>query len=108
MRIVNCTPHQVVVHNSDGDKVVFEPSGIVPRVSMSRTLLYKLEGVEIFATRYGDAVDMPKVVPGTSYIVSNMTAAACSDRRDLLTPGDPIRDEEGRIIGCLGLNVPRS
>lgn len=51
---------------------------------------------------YGNIVDLPEPQKDTLYLVSLVTALA-SDRQDLLVVSDEVRDEAGRIIGCLSL-----
>ncbi|GAA3879421.1 toll/interleukin-1 receptor domain-containing protein [Tessaracoccus defluvii] len=46
----------------------------------------------------GSLVNVPPIVPGTTYIVSRLSAEA-SHRSDFVFPADEVRDE-GRIIGC--------
>ena len=35
--------------------------------------------------------------------VSSLVAARCNDRTDVFIPNEPIRDAEGRIVGCKSL-----
>ena len=46
---------------------------------------------------------LPPEEDGTWYIVSSLTAQACPERKDFLIPGPAVRDEQGRIVACLGL-----
>lgn len=106
MKIINCTPHTVSVHNSDGTKLTLNPSGTVPRVQVNRTFLQKAGGADVYRPDYGKPSGLPDRADDTFYIVSSLLAAAAPDRDDLLTPGNPIRDDQGRVIGCKGLNAP--
>ena len=36
MRIINLTPHALHIRRADGSDIVIEPSGIVPRLEVSR------------------------------------------------------------------------
>lgn len=51
--------------------------------------------------------DLPDPAPGVYYVVSLVTAQAtvASHRStdDLLTPGEQVRDDKGRVIGCRSL-----
>lgn len=90
MKFINCTPHKVVLN----DGSVFEPSGIIPRVSNSFT---DFDENFICEVRYGQVQGLPEPEDGTIYIVSAMVMAACHDRNDLVAPatGHP---------GCIRVN----
>jgi hypothetical protein len=112
MPVVNLTPHEINIHVELGSAhlsrtLTLAPSGIVPRVGVSsRPIGHVLvEGVEVpvTATSYGTVSDLPGPVPGTVYVVSRVVAEACPDRSDLLIPGEAVRDQGGRVIGCRGL-----
>jgi len=53
-------------------------------------------------TSYGEVTGLPEPVEGVIYVVSGMVASA-SPREDVMSPGDLVRDENGRIVGCWGL-----
>ena len=100
-RIVNCTPHAIVVVREEGS-VTYEPSGIVPRVSSTQ--------VEVepgfWRSEMGDVTGLPEPEEGTLLIVSAMVQSA-SDRKDLIAPatGMALRNEAGHIIGVPGFIV---
>jgi hypothetical protein len=116
MRLINCTPHDVVFVGSDGEIVATLPSsGIVPRVFQQEIVPVSgneidVDGVKVpfVILRWGDPQDLPPVVPGTCYVVSAITQNACSWRSDLVTVTDMVRDQTGRIIGCRKLSRPGS
>lgn len=112
MTVINLTPHEINIHVELGSAhlsrtLTLDPSGIVPRVGVSvRPIGYvMIEGVEVpvTATAYGAVSDLPEPEPGTFYVVSRVVAEARTDRDDLLIPGEAIRDQDGRVIGCRGL-----
>ena len=110
MTIVNCTPHKITIVNEDGTILrQFEPSGIVPRVSVNKYPMGLLDDgvipVPLYAQAYGNVVDLPEEKEDTFLIVSGLVASAAK-RGDLLVPGDQVRDEEGRVIGCKFLAMP--
>lgn len=47
----------------------------------------------------------PEYDPDTVYIVSAFVKSALPDRADLVVPSDPVRDPDGRIIGCRAFGV---
>jgi hypothetical protein len=62
-----------------------------------------MNGIQLVRKSYG-SVDLPPET-GDIYIVSNIVRQAFPDRKDLASPGDLIRDENGIVIGCKNLIV---
>ena len=93
--IVNLTPHPLVF--SDGR--VVESSGVA-RCTQSDREIGTFGGLPVVVTAFGDVVDLPAPVEGIAYVVSSITAQACKGRTDVFVPSRPIRDAQGRIIGC--------
>jgi hypothetical protein len=58
--------------------------------------------IELYKPTYGEVMDLPEPQPNTVYVVSGMVNAATPDRQDVVSPGDHIRDPDGRPIGCIG------
>jgi len=107
MRLVNLTPHAIVVFDGDRALATFPPSGRFARLRESHRLSAPLaaSGVEIptVDVAYEEMVDdLPDQVEGTAYIVSRVLAAAV-ERDDLYFPFDEVRDVDGRIVGCRAL-----
>lgn len=102
MKIINLTPHSVTVAG-----ITFEPSGVVARVSSETvdagSLDFNGTKIPLTTTAYGEAQGLPDQRDDTLLIVSSMVAARCKDRTDVFIPNEPIRDAEGRIIGCKSL-----
>ena len=109
MRMVNLTPHRVSIYLQDGSVVVLEPAGPVPRVRQEEREVGLIEvgasTVPVIKQVYSSKIeDLPEPEQGVRYIVSALTAqAARGSRDDLLVPARPVRDEQGRIIGCRAL-----
>ena len=100
MKIINATPHPIVVRTPEGDQT-FEPSGTLPRVSTIETLTEPIEGLPCVTQSMGDIHGLPDAVPGVVYIVSALVFGA-SDRTDLIAPDTgkgAVRDDKGRILG---------
>jgi hypothetical protein len=53
-------------------------------------------------TSYGEVTGLPDPQVGVVFIVSGMVASA-APREDVMSPGELVRDAQGRIIGCYGL-----
>ena len=106
--IVNLTPHTVTIVDQDGATVAtIAPSDLVARVATRSEKVGETEGgIPLYATRYGQVVGLPEPEPDTIYIVSGMLLAAVPHRMDVWQPGELLRDEAGRVVGCVGLSRP--
>lgn len=103
--LVNLTPHPIdILDGSSGEPITSIPqSGSVARVGTERAIIGEVEGIDIYKTTFGEVQDLPEPIEGTYYIVSALVMSALPDRADLLSPGELVRDEDGRVIGCRGL-----
>ena len=99
-KIRNLTPHTVIV-----DGVRFEPEGVIPRLTQINTQTGYFAGVPVMRAVFGDVVDLPKEQEDTLLIVSAMIRQALPWRKDLASPGDLVRDENGVVIGCKNLII---
>jgi hypothetical protein len=108
MKVKNLTPHEVKVIDGDGNVVLSIPSSGVARATQTDEVVgsLELEGqtVAVVNTVFGEVTDLPEPTEGVRYVVSVITAnAARAQGRatdDLLLTSGPVRDSEGRIIGC--------
>ena len=102
MYIRNLTPHSVTVAG-----IIIEPSGIVARVSAATANAGSVDfngtTIPLTTTVYGEVQNLPAQRDDTLLIVSSLVAARCKDRTDVFIPNEPIRDAEGRIVGCKSL-----
>ena len=101
MTFINLTPHALNIHTPDG-VVNLAPSGEVARVSSSSEVAGFLGDIPLFRTTLGEVTGLPAPEEGVALIVSGMVAAA-SPRKDVFSPGDLVRDDGGRPVGCKGL-----
>lgn len=103
MNIINLTPHAVTLCG-----VTIQPSGIVARVAVTTVKDSEiiLNGVSIPVNRveYGAVENLPAPKQGTIYIVSGLVAGRCKGRDDVFYPGNLVRDNEGKVIGCDSLS----
>lgn len=107
MRIVNLTPHEVVVAPDGVTPVaVFEPSGRVARVAEivePDDPIPGYESVPVVQKGFGQIEGLPDPEDGTLYLVSLVVlqAAKAAGRTDCIAPDtgpdSAIRDEAGRI-----------
>jgi hypothetical protein len=63
-----------------------------------------IDGIPVTKTVFGDTVDLPDQIDGTWLIVSAIVRMAHPDRTDLLSPGQQVRDDQGRVVGCKSLD----
>lgn len=82
--------------NPDTLPVTFE-------VSISGFATYEQADVPIACRKLGAVTGLPGEQPGTFYLVSTMVADAVPWREDVVVPGELVRDEQGRPVGCRGL-----
>lgn len=104
MRIINLTPHTVNIVDAEGNALRNFVSEGIARAAQTSVVVGELEGIELVKTTFGAPVDLPDPKDDTYYIVSLATATAARDHgrtvADLLLTSDPVRDSEGRIVGC--------
>lgn len=100
---INCTPHEI---NETVTGTSFPPSGFVARCSViEEKHKTEVNNVPIYRVSYGSVVGLPSPRDRTIYIVSLLVRQACQDRRDLVCPGELVRDPEGRPVGCKGFRM---
>lgn len=112
MELVNLTPHAVVIVNANDNVVAtIAPSGGVARARQTDRNVGEVMvdgfAVPLVKSVFGEVEDLPAPTEGVAFIVSfiTVTAARAHGRptSDLLTTSGPVRDAEGRIIGCRAL-----
>ncbi|MFD0776929.1 hypothetical protein ACFQZ2_23585 [Streptomonospora algeriensis] len=101
--LVNLTPHEVTIFDSDDRVVVRCPAADKPvRVAVDRCEIGRIGGIPVFSEDYGRAM-LPAPTLGVWYIVSSTVALAHPERSDLLVPTDLVRSSDGTIVGCKAL-----
>ncbi len=105
MKIVNCTPHAINVILSNGEVVTIPKGDVVARVAVTAEFVADFCGVPLTRTSYGEVQDLPDPVEGTLYLVSMFLRSAVPHRKDVASPGEMVRDNDGNIVGCRGLVV---
>ena len=98
---VNLTPHALNVHTGNG-VVTIAPSGEVARVAPVNPAADPVGDIPTVTTTFGEVTGLPDPQEGKVFIVSGMVASA-TPREDVFSPGDLVRDENGRPCGCKGL-----
>ena len=100
----NLTPHVITVIEGEQSQV-FPVDGPAPRLAVERTALGQIGGISVVRSTMGEPTGLPEPVEGVFLIVSALVAEhpSLADRTDLVYPGEPVRDPEGKIIGAKGL-----
>lgn len=112
VNLVNLTPHPVVLRPEGGGSVTIAPSGAVCRAREEREFVGHVSiagvGVPVYRIAYGAPEGLPAPEPGTIYVVSALAAQAIRahrpDRDDVVVVSDPVRDDQGRVIGARSLS----
>ena len=102
MQFINLTPHTINIH-SNGNVTNVTPSGSIARVSTNYQHSTTVSGINIYNCVYGDVHGLPDSQNNTIYIVSSVVKSAVPNRMDVMSPGELIRDNDGKPIGCNGL-----
>ena len=102
--IINCTPHPLAIHAA-GKIIAIPPSGTAPRCAVARVEADPTDGIPTCRSTMGQVENLPDPVDGVFLIVSGLVleAARASGRTDLRSPGEAVRDVDGKIVGCRGL-----
>ncbi len=104
VEIINLTPHTVNIYTEDLQESAIYPSQGIVRVSTKSKFIGILNGyTPLYQTEYGKVEGLPEEKEGVCYIVSMLVKQAMPHRKDLLSPSQPVRDFQGKVIGCLGL-----
>lgn len=108
-KIINLTPHDIVVIVGE-EKKVFKASGNIARVKSVQKSLEPICSIPVVSSTFGDIDFGVEIQEDTVYIVSAMVLSVIKDKGikgTFVSPntGDAIRDEEGRIIGVPGFRI---
>lgn len=116
-RIVNLTPHDLHVHTVSGI-VTIPVSGTVARVDVTRSSLCALyvdpapgNGIRVWTSEIGRLTFTDLAGEEVAwyaeddvlYVVSGLVRTYY-DKPYFASPGEPVRDPEGRVVGCRGLD----
>ena len=116
-RLVNLTPHDVVLDLGAGKQLRIPASGVVPRLVLSEGRLETIHVVDpshpedpptathavplvVGTALHGIDPPLPDSRPGTVYITSRTLAEHFAERADLVWPDDLVRDAQGRVIAA--------
>ena len=100
------TPHALNILTPSGAMVTLAPSGVVPRLAVTRESLPDLQteigDLWVARTLLGEVENLPDPEEGIVLIVSALVAGVAR-RPDVMSPGELVRDPSGVVIGCRGL-----
>jgi len=101
---INLTPHKIFEVNTG---LEIEPSGKIARVAVQYTEVDRIENIPLYKAEYGSVENLPAPTPNVIYIVSGMVKAHPDvvNRKDVVAPGNLVRDEEGKPVGCDGFKL---
>lgn len=111
IKLVNLTPHTLNIYDTKGEKLLLTlpPSGQIARYAMETNLAEEIKVglvvVPLLEENGGEVEDLPKPKAGIIYVVSASVRQVLPKRVDIVSPGELIRDQDGRPIGCKGLIV---
>ncbi len=100
---INLTPHTINVQNVRNEMIAIQPSGNVARVEMHEIEDCVIDDVVIMTQRPGAVTGLPPETEDEFYIVSALVRLAVPERDDVLSPGVPLRNDAGQVVGCVGL-----
>lgn len=109
--IVNLTQHELTIFSSGEILMRIPPSGKVARLAEQSQQVGQifLEGetdfVPLIVTDYSETLDLPPPEEGVLYFVSLMVLKENEHRKDLLAPGEQVRDTSGRIVGIKSFQI---
>lgn len=126
MKIINATPHQIIICSNEGVTQdpktkqftartvetlhTLPPSGLIPRVAMGNSPSEPVLGIPVQSVQYGEIEGLPPASPDVFYVVSGLVAAAAVKvgRLDCLAPGALVRNASNpsEVLGCLFLQKP--
>lgn len=120
MKVINLTPHPIVLRSPSGEDTVVEPSGTIARVATvpGEDTGTVVGGVPVHAAdRPGEVTGLPDPQEDTIVIVSGLVGAALAAdghkcRSDIVVPGTgpadgAIRNERGHIVAVTRLKAVR-
>jgi len=106
-KILNYTYHPISIITNGGTVEI--PKHGMARASTYRNIMDRLDfngsTIPVNETSFGEVSGLPDYEEGTIIIVSGIAASAMWDKRkDLYVVDEPVRDMNGKIIGCRALS----
>lgn len=115
MKLINLTPHEVNIRRQDGTFLSIPPATNPARCTVTSSVVRVEDGISFSRAEFGEVTGLPEETSSwkvmllgeeaPTYIVSMLVRQAFPHRRDLVSPGMLIRDENGIVVGCDGLTA---
>ena len=106
VEVVNLTPHPLQIERTDGTVASIPATGQVARLAVAREARNAVKTMvgefAVFAPQLGEIEGLPDPQAGKIYVVSALVADAAK-RQDVFSPGELLRDTDGKIVGARGL-----
>lgn len=100
MNFVNLTNNELKELNSG---ITIEPSGTIAYASRNSKKIDTIDSIPVYQDNMGDISNLPEPKDGTVYIVSALALKSVPNHRtDVVAPGNLVRDNSGKPIGCHG------
>lgn len=103
--LINLTPHVINLLPDGRDPIILHPGDQPARCSEITSNDGIASGVPLVRKEYGAVTGLPEPEDGVLYVVSALVRMALPERKDLASPGDLVRDESGKPVGCRNLVV---
>jgi hypothetical protein len=100
MKIVNLTPHDILIYLPDGGVRSYPALGKPLRVEEVEHSSGFLDDVPLVKKQFFEPKLVPEYEPETYYIVSAMVKSTFPWRQDFVVPNGAVRDDFGNIIGA--------
>lgn len=104
-KVINLTPHEVIIIPREGETYCFPKSGTVARCSTTAEEISIITAsgkgnIPLVKTVIGEPQNVPEPEDDTLFIVSRLVKSALPERNDLIVPDGLVRDENGNVIGA--------
>jgi len=108
VEVINLTPHPLTIERVDGTVATIPATGVVARLAVTREARPAVKTTvgefAVTTPKLGAIEGLPDPQVGKIYVVSALVADAAK-RPDVFSPGELLRDAEGKIIGARGLGA---
>lgn len=103
MKFVNLTNH--IIHEATTNTIIY-PSGKIARIKTLTHTHAQYAGIPIYKSNLGVIQGLPKPKKDTVYIVSSLALNTVpKNRKDVVAPGNVIRDNKGNPVSCIGFKI---
>lgn len=96
--IINCTPHPIKLMTNRGVETFYPSPAHLTRNHTEQDVIGQYRGTPILRSIFTACKHLPIEQSNTYYLVSTITRVSHPDRKDLLSPGSPVRNEKRQIL----------